>query len=44
MGKPKYSEKNPFYCDFVHYKSHMDWPGIKPFINRVGVYRNGHKI
>jgi hypothetical protein len=28
----------------VHHKSHMDWPGIKPFINRVGVCRNGRKI
>jgi hypothetical protein len=29
-GKPKYSEKNLSQCHFVHYKSHMDWPGIEP--------------
>jgi hypothetical protein len=39
MGKTKYSKKNLFHCDFVHHKSHMDWQGIEPFINRVGVYR-----
>jgi hypothetical protein len=44
MGKTKYSKKNLFHCDFVHHKSYMDWQGIKPFINRVGVYRNGRKI
>jgi len=43
MGKPKYSEQNLFHCDFVHHKSHMDCSGIKPFINRVRVYRNGQK-
>jgi hypothetical protein len=26
-GKPKNSEKNPSQYHFVHYKSHMDWPG-----------------
>jgi hypothetical protein len=30
-GKPKYSGgKNLSLCHFVHRKSHMDWPGIKP--------------
>jgi hypothetical protein len=27
-GKPKYSGKNLYQCQFVHHKSHMDWPGI----------------
>jgi hypothetical protein len=27
-GKPKYSGKNLSQCHFVHYKSHMDRPGI----------------
>jgi hypothetical protein len=28
--KLKYSERNPSHCHFVHHKSHMDCPGIKP--------------
>jgi hypothetical protein len=27
--QPKYWEKNPFPCHFVHHKSHTDWPGIE---------------
>jgi hypothetical protein len=27
--KPKYSEKNLSQCHFVHYKSHMERPGIE---------------
>ena len=27
-GKPKYSEKNLYQCNFVYHKSHMGWPGI----------------
>jgi hypothetical protein len=29
-GKPKYSEKPPSHCDFVHHKSQTDGPGIDP--------------
>ena len=28
--KTKCVEKSLCQCHFVHYKSHMDWPGIKP--------------
>jgi hypothetical protein len=28
--KPKYSGRNLFQCQFVHHKSHMDWPGNEP--------------
>jgi hypothetical protein len=30
-GKPKNSEKNPSQWHFIHYKSHMDWPGSEPW-------------
>jgi hypothetical protein len=29
-GKLKKSEENLSQCHFVHYKSHMDWPGLVP--------------
>jgi hypothetical protein len=37
-GKPKYSGKNLSQCHFVHYKSHMDYPGLRgerPATNRL---------
>ena len=27
-GEPKYSEKTPYHCHFVHHKSHIDGTGI----------------
>jgi hypothetical protein len=27
---PKYSEKTPSHCNFVHHKSYTDCPGIEP--------------
>jgi hypothetical protein len=27
-GKPKYLQKNPSQCHFVHHKSHMAYPTI----------------
>jgi hypothetical protein len=29
-GKPKFSEENLFYCDFVHQEFYMGCPGIEP--------------
>jgi hypothetical protein len=29
-GKTEELEKHLSQCHFVHYKSHMDWPGRKP--------------
>jgi hypothetical protein len=29
-GKPKYFEKSLSYSNFVHPKSHVDWPGLEP--------------
>lgn len=29
-GTSKYTEKNPSLCHFVHHKSQIDGPGIKP--------------
>jgi len=28
--KAKDSDRNLSQCQFSHYRSHMDWPGIKP--------------
>ena len=28
-GKPKYSEKNPSHCHFVHHKPHIELPGFE---------------
>jgi hypothetical protein len=30
-AKPKNSEKVMFQCNFVHHKSHIDWPGCEPW-------------
>jgi hypothetical protein len=39
-GKPKYSGKNLSHCHFVHYKSHIDWPGIEPEPSRWEAFDN----
>ena len=31
-GREKYWERNPSQCHFFHYKSHIDWPGLRPEI------------
>jgi hypothetical protein len=33
-GKPKYTGKNLSQCQFVHHKSHMNWPGIETGLPR----------
>jgi len=28
-GQPTYPEKNLSQCHLLHYRSHVDWPGIE---------------
>jgi len=35
-GEPKYRERIPTQCHFVHHKSYMHWPGIELKVNSVG--------
>jgi hypothetical protein len=39
-GKAKFYEKNLSWYHFVHYKFHMDWPGIEPGLLSVRAAAN----
>lgn len=37
-GETKVLSRNVFHCHFVYCKSHIDWSGIKPLLQKPGFY------